>query len=60
MEAELRATVVAAGFESFEITWKADIFDGAARPSAAVAAFGTCGVNFRARKPSSPAAGGKV
>ncbi len=43
---------MAAGFEDFEITWKDNIFEGAARPSAAVAAFGTCGVNYRARKPA--------
>ena len=44
---------MAAGFEGFELTWKEDIFEGALRPSSAVAAFGTCGVNFRASKPAS-------
>lgn len=52
MAPELRATVVAAGFEGFEITWKENIFAGAARPSPQVEAFGTCGVNFRAAKPA--------
>ena len=42
---------MAAGFEGFEVTWKKDVFEGAARPSKEVAYFGTCGVNFRAYKP---------
>jgi hypothetical protein len=42
---------VAAGFTDFEITWSANVFTGAARPSPQVEEFGTCGVNFRARKP---------
>ncbi|MGB3562786.1 MAG: hypothetical protein WBH85_06720 [Thermoanaerobaculia bacterium] len=42
--------VVAAGFEDFELTWRAEVFDGAPQSSSA-AAFGTLGVNFRARKP---------
>jgi hypothetical protein len=42
---------VAAGFEGFEVTWRKDIFQGAARPRREVAQFGTLGVNFRARKP---------
>jgi hypothetical protein len=41
---------VAAGFEQFEIVEKGDIFEGAMRPSAAVAAFGTQGLTFRAVK----------
>jgi hypothetical protein len=48
------ATVVAAGFVDFEITWKADVFSGAPQSSSA-AAFGTVGINFRARKPVDPA-----
>ncbi len=51
MEAALEATVVAAGFEGFEITWKKNVFEGAARPRKEVAAFGTQGVNFQAYKP---------
>lgn len=50
METELRATVVAAGFVGFEITWRADVFAGAPQSSSA-AAFGTLGINFRARRP---------
>ena len=42
---------MAAGFERFEVTWRKDVFDGAARPSKDVAYFGTRGVNFRAYKP---------
>jgi hypothetical protein len=42
---------VAAGFEEFEITWSENVFEGAARPRPEVEAFGTRGVNFRARKP---------
>ncbi len=42
--------VVAAGFVGFEITWRADVFDGAPQASSA-ASFGTLGINFRARKP---------
>jgi hypothetical protein len=45
----LHATVVAAGFIDFEITWRADVFSGAPQSSSADA-FGTLGVNFRARK----------
>jgi hypothetical protein len=40
---------VAAGFVSFEITWRADVFSGAPQESSA-ADFGTLGINFRARK----------
>lgn len=43
------ATVVAAGFVDFEITWRADVFSRAPQSSSA-AAFGTLGINFRARK----------
>jgi len=50
LEAELKATVVAAGFVDFEITWQADVFSGAPQSSSA-ASFGTMGINFRARKP---------
>lgn len=49
METELQATVVAAGFAGFEITWRADVFSGAPQASSA-AKFGTLGINFRARK----------
>ena len=42
---------MAAGFEGFELAWKENILEGAPRPSDAVKAFGTCGVNFRAYKP---------
>jgi len=40
---------VAAGFVDFEITWRADVFSDAPQSSSA-AAFGTKGINFRARK----------
>ena len=43
---------LAAGFEGFEITWRADVFSGAPQQSSA-AQFGTLGINFRASKPSS-------
>jgi hypothetical protein len=42
---------VAAGFEGFEITWRKNVFDGAAVPRKEVAYFGTRGVNFQAQKP---------
>jgi hypothetical protein len=45
----LHATVVAAGFVDFEITRRADVFSGAPQSSSADA-FGTLGINFRARK----------
>jgi hypothetical protein len=44
----LHATVVAAGFVDFEITWRADVFSDAPQASSA-AKFGTVGINFRAR-----------
>jgi hypothetical protein len=47
-------TVVAAGFVGFEITWRGDIYGGAAQFSSA-AKYGTLGINFRARKASSDA-----
>ncbi len=40
---------MAAGFVDFAITWRADVFSGAAQSSSA-ANFGTLGINFRARK----------
>lgn len=46
--------VVTSGFVDFEITWKADVFSGAPQQSSADA-FGTLGINFRARKPEDPA-----
>jgi len=49
LDTELEATVVAAGFVGFEITWRADVFSGAPQSSSA-AAYGTLGINFRARK----------
>jgi len=49
LEAELDATVVAAGFTDFEITWRADVFKGAPQQSSA-AQFGTLGINYRAKK----------
>jgi hypothetical protein len=52
-EAELEATVVAAGFEGFEVYWRGDRFDGAARPRREVRHFGTHGISFRATKPES-------
>ena len=42
---------MAAGFEDFEIVWRGNVFEGAARPSEDVKRFGTLGVNYRARKP---------
>ncbi len=41
--------VISAGFVDFAITWKADVFADAPQHSSA-AAFGTKGINFRARK----------
>ena len=41
---------MAAGFVEFEITWRADVYDGAPQSSSAVD-FGTQGINFVARKP---------
>jgi hypothetical protein len=41
--------VRSAGFTDFEITWRADVFAGAPQASSA-AAFGTIGINFRARR----------
>ena len=49
MEAELQATVVAAGFINFEITWRKDVFAGAPQDSSA-ASFGTVGINFKSQK----------
>jgi hypothetical protein len=45
---------VAAGFTRFEITWHAEVYEGAPQASSA-AQFGTVGVNFRARKPETEA-----
>jgi hypothetical protein len=42
--------VTSAGFIGFEITWKDKVFAGAPQASNAEA-FGTVGINFRARKP---------
>jgi hypothetical protein len=43
--------MTAKGFESFEITWREEIYRDAPQQSSA-ASFGTIGVNFKARKPS--------
>jgi hypothetical protein len=50
LEAELQATVVAAGFVGFEITARVDVYANAPQ-SGSAAKFGTLGINFRARKP---------
>lgn len=42
--------MVSAGFAAFEITWRADVFADAPQASSATA-FGTEGINFKARKP---------
>jgi hypothetical protein len=41
--------VTSAGFVDFEIPWRAKVFAGAPQASNAEA-FGTVGINFRARK----------
>ncbi len=46
----MQVTVEAAGFEGFEITWRADVFSGAPQESSA-ADFDTKGINFRAVVP---------
>ena len=43
-----------AGFVDFEITWRGNVFSGAAQSSSA-ADYGTLGINFRARKPQDEA-----
>jgi hypothetical protein len=45
--AELEATVVAAGFVGFEITWRKDVFSDVPQAGSAEK-FGTLGINFRA------------
>ena len=47
---ELEATVVAAGFIDFEITWRAEVYADAPQESSAED-FGTLGITFFARKP---------
>ena len=42
--------MTAAGFVDFAITWRDKVFAGAPQASNAEA-FGTVGINFRARKP---------
>ena len=49
---------MAAGFEGFEVTWKKNVFEGAASPRKEVTFFGTRGVNFRASRPDTAKAGG--
>jgi len=44
--------VLAAGFVGFDITWRGDVYGGAAQSSSA-AEYGTLGINFRARKAGS-------
>ena len=44
----------ATGFAEFEIARRGDVFSGAPQQSSA-AAFGTVGINFRARKARQPA-----
>ena len=51
LEDELEAFVTRAGFVDFEITWRAEVFDGAPQASNA-AAYGTKGITFRATKPA--------
>jgi hypothetical protein len=46
--------VAAAAFVGFEITWRGDVYAGAAQSSSA-AKYGTLGINFRARKATSGA-----
>jgi hypothetical protein len=48
--------VLAAGFDDFAITWRADVFSGAPQQSSA-AQFGTLGINFKARKGASSEGG---
>jgi hypothetical protein len=42
--------VKAAGFRDFAITWQAPVFEGAPQAGSA-GAYGTVGINYRARKP---------
>ncbi len=42
---------MAAGFEEFEVVWRGDPFEGAARPRKEVEIFGTHGITLRAIKP---------
>lgn len=49
--------VETAGFEGFEITWRADVFSGAPQANSA-ARFGTKGITFRARKATAPGSSG--
>jgi hypothetical protein len=42
--------VKAAGFTDFAVTWKAPVFEGAPQAGSA-SAFGTVGINFKARRP---------
>ena len=51
LEEELEEFVKRAGFVDFEITWSAEVFDGAPQASNA-AAYGTKGITFRATKPA--------
>jgi hypothetical protein len=53
-EGSVASLVVATGFADFAITWRADVFSGVPQASSA-SAFGTTGINFRARKAASEA-----
>lgn len=46
--------MIVSGFVDFEITWRGEVYAGAPQSSSA-AKFGTVGINFRARKPTSEA-----
>ena len=50
--------MLAAGFQEFAITWRADVFSGAPQQSSA-AKFGTLGINFRAMKPGAAGESGR-
>jgi hypothetical protein len=41
--------VIAAGFVSFDVTWRGDVYKDAPQASSA-AKFGTLGINFTARR----------
>ena len=51
LEEELEQLVAETGFKDFEITWRAEVFDGAPQASNA-AEYGTKGITFRATKPA--------
>lgn len=51
LEEELEQLVADSGFTNFEITWRANVFDGAPQASNATE-YGTNGITFRATKPA--------